>query len=206
MEANPASLAPRILVEEVADGGHVANALFRRRYKTDAPDFPHHVVASWSDGTNRIPLCYIHFTAVGEILLGGGACVDDRALRRAPADLRRAIRAAGGATINADIQAINLAAIAQDGTEIVVPAKGVTPGVVPATTSHKVVPTGVRIPINQASVTTLESLPGIGIKKAQAIFDYRHVHGLFTSINQLSQVKGIGPKLLEKILPYLSLH
>ena len=117
-----------------------------------------------------------------------------------------AIRAAGGATINADIQAINLAAVAEDGTEIVVPAKGATSSVVSANTSHKTVPTGIRIPINQASVTTLESLPGIGVKKAQAIFDYRHVHGLFTSINQLSQVKGIGPKLLEKILPYLSLH
>jgi competence protein ComEA len=117
-----------------------------------------------------------------------------------------AIRAAGGTTINADIQSINLAAVAQDGTEIVVPATGEAPSTIAATTSHKIVPTGVRIPINQASVTTLESLPGIGVKKAQAIFDYRHVHGLFTSINQLSQVKGIGPKLLEKILPYLSLH
>ena len=96
METHPESLAPRFVVEESADGGRIANALFRRRYKTDAPDFPHHVVASWNDGTNRIPLCYIHFTAVGEILLGGGACVDNRALRCAPADLRRAIRAAGG--------------------------------------------------------------------------------------------------------------
>ena len=117
-----------------------------------------------------------------------------------------AIRAAGGATINADIQAINLAAVAQDGTEIVVPAKGEEFSTIPANTSHKTMPTGVRIPINQASVTTLESLPGIGATKAQAIFDYRHVHGLFTSINQLSQVTGIGPKLLAKILPYLSLH
>lgn len=90
------SLAPRIVVEEVADGGRIANALFRLRYGADAPDFPHHVIAFWNDGAARIPLCYVHFTAQGEILLGGGACVDNRALRRLPQDLRVAIRRAGG--------------------------------------------------------------------------------------------------------------
>lgn len=96
MEKNSESLAPRIVVEEVANGDRVANALFRLRYKTDAPDFPHHVVTFWNDDASRIPLCYIHFTPNGEILLGGGACVDNRTLRCVPADLRNAIRAAGG--------------------------------------------------------------------------------------------------------------
>ena len=90
------TLEPHIVVEEVADGGQVANALFRLRYHADAPDFPHHVIAFWNHGAQRIPLCYIHFTAQGEALLGGGACVDNRALRRLPADLRNAIRQAGG--------------------------------------------------------------------------------------------------------------
>ena len=90
------SLAPRITVEEVDDGARIANALFRLRYRQDAPDFPHHVIAFWNDGGRRVPLCYIHFTAQGEMLLGGGACVDNRALRRVPADLRAAIRQAGG--------------------------------------------------------------------------------------------------------------
>jgi hypothetical protein len=89
-------LAPRIVVEEVADGGRVANALFRLRYGVDAPDFPHHVIAWRNDDAGRIPLCYIHFTAQGQILLGGGACVDNRALRRLPQELRDAIRTAGG--------------------------------------------------------------------------------------------------------------
>jgi hypothetical protein len=89
-------LAPRIIIEEVADGARVANAIFRLRYKSDAPDFPYHVMAFWQDGAQRVPLCYIHFTAQGELLLGGGACVDNRALRRLPADLRAAIRRAGG--------------------------------------------------------------------------------------------------------------
>jgi hypothetical protein len=96
MDTNSNALAPRIVVAEVEDGGRIANALFRLRYGQDAPDFPSHVIAFWREGETEIPLCYIHFTAQGEILLGGGACVDNRALRRLPADLRDAIRAAGG--------------------------------------------------------------------------------------------------------------
>jgi hypothetical protein len=96
VQGNFETLAPHIIVEEVADGGQVANALFRLRYKTDAPDFPHHVIAFWNDGTRRVPLCYIHFTAQGEALLGGGACVDSRELRRVPEHVRTAIREAGG--------------------------------------------------------------------------------------------------------------
>jgi hypothetical protein len=96
VEGNLETLAPGITVEEVEDGARVANAIFRLRYRADAPDFPHHVIAFWNDGGRKIPLCYIHFTAQGEALLGGGACVDNRALRRLPADLRSAIRRAGG--------------------------------------------------------------------------------------------------------------
>jgi hypothetical protein len=96
MDAAFTALAPRIVMAEVADGGTVANALFRLRYRQDAPDFPYHVIAFWRDEETDVPLCYIHFTAQGEILLGGGACVDNRMLRRLPADLRDAIRDAGG--------------------------------------------------------------------------------------------------------------
>jgi hypothetical protein len=96
MDTNINALAPRITVAEVEDGGRIANALFRLRYGQDAPGFPSHVIAFWREGGAEIPLCYIHFTAQGEILLGGGACVDNRALRRLPADLRGAIRGAGG--------------------------------------------------------------------------------------------------------------
>ena len=90
------TLAPRIIIEESVEGGRIANALFRLRYGSDAPDFPFHVIAFCNDGAQRIPLCYIHFTAQGDALLGGGACVDNRALRRLPDDLRGHIRAAGG--------------------------------------------------------------------------------------------------------------
>ncbi len=42
------------------------------------------------------PVCYIHFRPQGDLLLGGGACVDPRAMRRMPGAVRASIRARGG--------------------------------------------------------------------------------------------------------------
>jgi comEA protein len=56
-----------------------------------------------------------------------------------------------------------------------------------------------KININSATPEQLTSLPGIGLAKANAIVDYREGQGAFTSIDALSQVRGIGNKLVEKL-------
>lgn len=58
------------------------------------------------------------------------------------------------------------------------------------------VPLGARaatVNINTASVTMLDTLPGIGPAKAAAIVDYRTNHGPFARIEDIVNVKGIGP-------------
>ncbi len=89
------NIAEFIDVEVCDDVPEAAQDLFRRKYHRGIPDFPHHVVASLR-GADTIPVCYIHFTDCGDILLGGGACVDNRVLRRLGKQQRELIREAGG--------------------------------------------------------------------------------------------------------------
>lgn len=53
--------------------------------------------------------------------------------------------------------------------------------------------------INVASAAEIQDkLVGIGAKKAQAIVEYREKHGKFLSVEQLTEVSGIGKATLEK--------
>jgi len=64
-------------------------------------------------------------------------------------------------------------------------------------------PTGL-ININTATKEQLMTLNGIGEVKAAAIIDYRRENGKFKSIEELDNVKGIGPKIIEKIRAYIT--
>ncbi|MDT3426617.1 competence protein ComEA [Paenibacillus forsythiae] len=60
-----------------------------------------------------------------------------------------------------------------------------------------------KVNVNTAGISELTSLPGIGEKKAQAILDYRNQHEPFRNASDLGKVKGIGPKMLEKLRSYI---
>jgi competence protein ComEA len=61
------------------------------------------------------------------------------------------------------------------------------------------------IAINTATAEELAQLPGVGPSTAAAILAYRQERGGFSSIDELNEVKGIGPKKLEKMRPYVRL-
>ena len=53
--------------------------------------------------------------------------------------------------------------------------------------------------INTADAQTLsDNIVGVGLKRAQAIVNFREEHGPFKSVDELTRVKGIGLKLVEQ--------
>ncbi len=65
----------------------------------------------------------------------------------------------------------------------------------------------VTVNLNTADAATLQKeLAGIGATKAQAIVAYREEHGDFASVDELLEVKGIGPATLEKNRDKLSVN
>jgi competence protein ComEA len=57
--------------------------------------------------------------------------------------------------------------------------------------------------LNRADRVQLEQIPGIGPGLAKRIEDHRREKGLFRSVEELRQVKGIGPATLDKVRAYL---
>lgn len=127
-----------------------------------------------------------------------------------------AVEAAGGATDDADLARVNLAAPLEDGQQVYLPRVGEDPpeatpplgGSTPAAgTSGSVSGPGDNelVNINTAGTTELEALHGIGPALAQAIVDHRNEHGPFTSIEQLTDVRGIGQAKLDGVRDQVTL-
>lgn len=128
-----------------------------------------------------------------------------------------ALEAAGGLADDASTdwvaKNLNLAAKLSDGDKIYIPtqreiertAAGVVSGLdaqVPLPASAPVVSETncSKVNINSASAGTLEEcLSGIGPTYAQRIVEYRESHGGFKSIEEIQEVKGIGPATFAKI-------
>lgn len=55
------------------------------------------------------------------------------------------------------------------------------------------------IDLNHADTDTLQQLPGIGPKRAEAIIEYREQYGFFVTTDEVMNVPGIGPELYEQI-------
>ena len=118
------------------------------------------------------------------------------------------ISLAGGLKGSADTTRINLAALCADGDYFYIPAvdesipetaKNAPQNIYLASTPGITYP----LDLNQATQEQLESLPGIGPGKAADIIAYRESHGLFSSLDDLLLVDGIGSKTLELICEFL---
>jgi competence protein ComEA len=104
-----------------------------------------------------------------------------------------AIAAAGGFSFSAIESSVNLARIISDGEQIMV------------LDETQLGEGSEYISLNSSSASELETLPGIGPATAKKIVDHRSKIGSFSSIEQITEVPGIGRKLLEQIRDQLTL-
>jgi competence protein ComEA len=124
-----------------------------------------------------------------------------------------AVRRAGGVRHGADLNALNLAAKVADGQQVVVPrraAAGASPTAAaapPAAGAATAAGAAAQPPVslNAATAEQLDTLDGVGPATAQKILDWRKQHGGFRSIDDLSEVPGIGPKKLAALRPKVQL-
>ena len=125
----------------------------------------------------------------GLVRLPGGSRVDD------------AVRAAGGVAPGASTGLVNLARKVLDGEQVLIgvdppPAAAGDTGGSPAAAG---VPSAGRLDLNAASVSSFDSLPGIGPVLAERIVSWRTEHGRFASVDQLRQVSGIGESKYQQL-------
>lgn len=122
--------------------------------------------------------------------------------------VQEVIKKAGGFTEEADETKINLAQKITDQMQMIVPnlhskqEGGVTEGNSEKGNLSNTTPSNSKqgtVNINTATLEELQTIKGIGKKKAEAILQYRKEHGSFRTKEDLLQVKGIGKKALEAI-------
>lgn len=124
-----------------------------------------------------------------------------------------AVEKAGGFTLEADTQGVNLASPLQDAMHIKIPAR-VSPGETPSGTSElqrtsreerSFSGSSPLLDINSAGLEELETLPGIGPVLARRILETRRELGGFKNPGEILKVPGIGTKRLESITPLITL-
>ncbi|MER2293506.1 MAG: helix-hairpin-helix domain-containing protein [Aerococcus urinaeequi] len=130
------------------------------------------------------------------------------------------VEMAGGVTGEADQSQVNLAQLVTDQMVIYVPKVGeeVNPSTEALVADSKVTESAVSessgdatsggdlVNINTADTTMLQTLSGIGEKRAADIINYRETNGLFETVDDLDQVSGIGEKTMEKLRPLITVN
>jgi competence protein ComEA len=151
--------------------------------------------AAISAATDSVPSAVTGTTEVDIVVHVAGEVLRPGLVRLTPgARVADAIAAAGGATADAQLAAINLAGTLADGVQVVVPGVGPL-GVVEAVGASGAVDDG-RVRVNQADASELDSLPGVGPVLAERIVSYRDLNGPFQAVEDLLDVPGIGESKL----------
>lgn len=119
-----------------------------------------------------------------------------------------AVEAAGGLTSQADPKSINLAQKLSDEAVVYVASKDENILVVASSTASSAMSQDEKnttlVNLNTATEADLQTISGIGAKRAADIIAYREANGGFKSVDDLNNVSGIGDKTMESIRPYVT--
>ncbi len=135
-------------------------------------------------------------------------------IARLPAGARvvDALEAAGGPRRGVRLSTVNLARLLVDGEQILVglPAvPGVAASAAAAPGGGAVAGAGSAPPplvnLNTADQAELETLPGVGPVRAQAILQWRAEHGAFGAVEEMLDISGIGEATLAELAPLVTL-
>lgn len=113
------------------------------------------------------------------------------------------IELAGGLEKDADSSVINFAMYVQDEMALYVPRIGEQVNAALPIQAGEAAGNGL-VNINSADSSELQTLPGIGPAKADAIIEYRETNGPFNSKEGLKDISGIGEKTFEKLEDLIS--
>ncbi|MDV7757202.1 ComEA family DNA-binding protein [Liquorilactobacillus mali] len=139
------------------------------------------------------------------------------------ARVNEVVKKAGGLLENADNNQVNLALILQDQIVVYIPFEGEFSNSLTTTiqssgdsmtsTTNATNATNAvqstseaetqKYDINQVTKEELETIPGIGDKKAEQILAYRTEHGRINQLDELKDISGVGDKTFEKFQMYL---
>jgi competence protein ComEA len=139
------------------------------------------------------------------VYVSGAVAVPDVYRLPAEARVKDLVLAAGGLTPDADPDRINLAEKLADGRHVIVPRQGEVMASTAEAAQANEGDAGGLMNINSASVAELDTLPGIGQITAERIVEHREANGPFTAVEELQSVRGIGPALLAKIAPLVTI-
>jgi competence protein ComEA len=155
-------------------------------------------------------------TSANPLVHAAGAVVHPGLYELAPGSrVDDLVALAGGATPDADLDRVNLAAVVADGERVWIPRRGEPEPATVAGGADDEGPAGGGsapgeepdegpIDLNTATVDELDTLPGIGPTTAAAIVQHRTANGPFRSVEELIDVRGIGEAKLAQLRDLVS--
>lgn len=114
------------------------------------------------------------------------------------ARLHEVVALAGGFSENAAQDAVNLAAVVEDGSMVRVPTVDEAARGTAEVLAEESAGSG-KVDLNRADKEALMRLPGVGERKAEQILAYRKEHGKFKSTEEIKKIPGIKEKAFEKL-------